>query len=128
MILKGRIRLKNMVKRGATNPRLLDLINELNKQKKGIWKKTAKFLSRPTRQRPWINLSKIDRYSKKDEVILVPGKVLASGDLSKSVTVAAWRFSESAKEKISKAKGKAISISKLMKDNPTGKSVRMMIA
>jgi large subunit ribosomal protein L18e len=117
-----------MVKRGPTNPRLVDLIDELNKQEKGIWKRAAQFLSRPTRQRPWINLSKIDRYAQKDEIVLVPGKVLASGELNKPLTVAAWRFSDTAKDKIEKAKGKAISIQKLMKDNPTGKSVKVMIA
>ena len=117
-----------MVKRGPTNPRLVDLIDGLNKQEKKIWKKTAQLLSRPTRNRPWINLSKIDRYAKKGEIILVPGKVLAAGTLSKPVTVAAWRFSESAKEKISKAKGKTMSIQKLMKDNPKGSGVRVMIA
>ena len=117
-----------MVKRGPTNPRLLDLITELNKQEKGVWKKTAQLLSRPTRQRPWINLSKIDRHTKKDEIVLVPGKVLSSGNISKPLTIAAWRFSETAKEKIEKAKGKIISIQKLMKENPKGNGVRVMIA
>lgn len=117
-----------MVQRGPTNPRLADLIAKMSKEEKGIWKQTAELLNRPRRNRPWINLSKIDRYSKDNETILVPGKVLASGSLTKPVTIAAWRISESAKTKVEKSKGKVITIEKLMKDNPKGSGVRVMVA
>lgn len=115
-----------MVLRGPTNPVLIGQIEDLKKEKKEIWQKTAEMLSRPTRNRPAVNLSKIDRYTKEGEVVLVPGKVLASGSLSKPVTVAAWNFSESARKKILGAKGKALSISELKKANPKGSGVRVM--
>lgn len=117
-----------MVKRGSTNPRLVELIEKLKAEKKGIWQSAADFLSRPTRRRAWINLSKIDRFSKEGETVLVPGKVLAAGDLTKPVTVAAWRFSDKARDKILAKNGKALSITDLMKANPSGKGVRVMVA
>lgn len=117
-----------MVKRGPTNPRLAELIEKLKAEKKGIWQSAARFLSRPTRKRPWINLSKISRYAGEGETILVPGKVLAAGDLTKPVTIAAWKFSEKAVEKIRARKGKVMSIPELMKTNPSGKGVRVMLA
>ena len=39
------------------------------------------------------------------DVIVVPGKVLGTGDLNRKVTVAAFSFSKSAVEKIRNAKG-----------------------
>ena len=69
--------------------------------------------------------SNILAFSKEGEFIVVPGKILSQGDLNKKVTVAAYRFSEKAKEKINKL-GKAILIQQLMKDNPKGKKVRIL--
>ena len=47
-------------------------------------------------------------------MVVVPGKVLASGEINGSFTVAALNFSEVAKEKITKAGGKAITLRDLM--------------
>lgn len=70
-------------------------------------------------------MSKVQKVAKDNETLLVPGKVLSSGELTKKVTLAAWQFSEQAKEKINKV-GKAVSIQDLMKSNPKGKSVRIL--
>ncbi|HDD72605.1 MAG TPA: 50S ribosomal protein L18e, partial [Candidatus Aenigmarchaeota archaeon] len=43
-------------------------------------------------------------------VIVVPGVVLGSGEITKPVSVAALRFSKSAEEKIKKAGGKCMSL------------------
>ena len=119
-----------MAKRtGPTNPNLKDLIQELKKlssqQNINLWKKIALDLEKPTRQRRAVNISRINRYTKKDENIIVPGKVLGSGILDHPVTVAAWKFSEQAKEKINKI-GRAIYIQDLMKQNIKGKGVRII--
>jgi len=47
------------------------------------------------------------------------------GDLDKKLTVAAYSFSEKAKEKINK-NGRAISIVELLKENPKGSKVRIV--
>ncbi|MBW2986443.1 50S ribosomal protein L18e [Candidatus Woesearchaeota archaeon] len=119
-----------MKKTGPTNENLKQLIQELKKesssQKAGIWKRVANDLSRSTRQRRVVNVAKLNRFVKKDETIIVPGKVLGSGALGHSVTVAAFSFSESAKKIITEAKGKCLTIPELMKTNPTGKNVRII--
>jgi large subunit ribosomal protein L18e len=119
-----------MKKTEPTNEYLKQLIQELKKesssQKAGIWKRIAKDLSRSARQRRVVNVAKINRYAKKDETILVPGKVLGSGALNQSLTIAAFSFSESAKKIITDAKGKCLTIPELMKTNPTGKNVRII--
>ncbi|HLC85710.1 MAG TPA: 50S ribosomal protein L18e [Candidatus Nanoarchaeia archaeon] len=114
---------------GPTNLALKNLIIELKKQatkeKIALWKRIATDLSKPTRKRREVNLGKINKYTREGETAIVPGKVLSEGEFTKKITVAAYKFSEKAKEKISQA-GKAISIKELMKDNPKGKKVRII--
>lgn len=115
------------MKSGIENKRLLGLIVELKKAEKEIWKKAARELSKPTRRRPSVNVSKIEEYVNDGETVLVPGKVLGSGHLSKKVGVAAFAFSGSAKALIEKSGGKPMSIEELMKANPDGKNVRILV-
>ena len=118
-----------MKRTGPTNPYLQELISQLHragvKEKVPLWTRVADDLSMATRQRRAVNVGRISRYSQKDELIVVPGKVLSAGDLDHPVTVAAWQFSASAKEKISK-QGTALTISELLKQNPKGKKVRIL--
>ncbi|MFH1511032.1 MAG: 50S ribosomal protein L18e [Candidatus Woesearchaeota archaeon] len=115
---------------GPTNQELQALIAELRKlsykEKADIWKRVAVDLAKPARQRRAINLSRINRYSSKDETVVVPGKVLASGVLDHPVSIAAFSFSGAARETIAKSKGAAITIAELLKQNPKGKNVRII--
>ena len=105
------------------------LIQELKKaaieQKAPIWKRIAEELEAPTRQRRIVNIFKIDLNSKDGETIIVPGKVLGEGDLTKKVSVAALSFSEQAVGKITK-QGKIRTIQELMKSNPKASKVRTL--
>ncbi|MBT3450522.1 50S ribosomal protein L18e [archaeon] len=118
-----------MVKRtGPTNLQLKDLIEELNSKSRdcNLWKRVAKDLNKPTRQRRIVNLYKINKCAKDGETILVPGKVLSVGDIDRKVVVAAYQFSDLAKEKILKNNGTIMSISELITKNPEGKKVRIL--
>jgi large subunit ribosomal protein L18e len=120
-----------MAKRtGSINPILLGLIAELKKrsniQKVNIWKRVAADLEKPTRQRRVVNLSSINRYTKENEIIIIPGKVLGAGDLSHKLTISAFQFSDEAKEKIEKAGSKAVPLLELSKDSPQGKKIRII--
>jgi large subunit ribosomal protein L18e len=105
------------------NQVLLSLIEALVRTKKPVWRKIAYELSRPRRQRVEVNLSKIDQYAPDEATVVVPGKVLGSGVISKKVTVAAFTFSDSARRMISSAGGKAVTIDGLHKSNPEGRGV-----
>jgi large subunit ribosomal protein L18e len=115
------------MKKGPENKKLIELVEQLKKANKGIWKKAAEELSRPTRRRREVNVSKIDKYAKDGSVVLVPGKVLGSGFLTKKVTVAAFSFSGSARSHIAKNGGRAIGIAELMDENPQGKDVLILV-
>lgn len=115
---------------GPTNPYLKELIEKLKeisfKRNAKIWRRIAELLGRPRRKRIEVNLSRIERYCKPNETIVVPGVVLASGNLTKPLKIAAWRFSERAKEKILKAKGEIMEIEELIEKNPRGSGVRII--
>ena len=120
-----------MVKRtGPANQHLKDLIISLKKKaietQENIWKRIAVDLEKPTRSRRVVNLSRINRVTEENELIVVPGKVLGSGELGHNVTIAAWSFSDGAVDKIKKANGKAIQIAELMKDDAKGKRIRII--
>ncbi len=111
----------------TTNPEIVQLIRFLKKQSReknaGIWLDVAENLSKPSRQRVAVNLSKINRYTEKNATIIVPGKILASGTLDHAVTVAAFNASDKAKEKLAAAKAKYMSITELVEKNPQGSNV-----
>lgn len=122
---------KKMSKRtGPTNPLLRDLIGELkkrsNEQSVNLWKRVALDLEKPTRQRRVINLSRISRYTKENETIIVPGKVLGSGTLNHKLTISAYQFSEQAKDKIEKVGAKIVPLLELSKEKPDGKRLKII--
>ncbi len=119
-----------MAKRtGPTNPITRKLIADLRslstKDQAKIWDRIADELSKPERKRKNVNIYKINKYAGDGETVLIPGKVLSDGNLTKKVIVAAFQFSGKAKEKISRT-GNAVYIRDLMKSNPKGKNVRIL--
>ena len=114
----------------SQNPELLNLIHSLRKTAREndatIWRDVAQRLSSSRRRRVAVNLSRLNRYTKEKETVIVPGKVLGAGKLEHPIHVAAFAFSEQAQSKILKAKGKILAISELLKDNPKGSNVRIM--
>ncbi len=119
-----------MKKLKITNPELLKLIRFLKKKavenKAEIWRDIAERLAVSRRRRIAVNVSKINRYTEKGDVVVVPGKVLGAGKLEHKITVAAFSFSEAAKNKILKAKGKCLTIPDLVKKNPKGSNVKII--
>jgi large subunit ribosomal protein L18e len=113
-----------------TNENLVALVSELKKKsivsKDRLWKRVASELESPTRQARVVNLSRIDRFTKDGDIVIVPGKVLASGELSHKLTIVAYKFSESAMEKIDGKKAKAMTIPELMKSDIKGKRVKIL--
>lgn len=73
-----------------------------------------------------MNISRLNRYTKVGDTVVVPGKVLGAGNLDHAVNVAAFSFSQQAQSKVLKAKGKCLSISKLVEENPKGSGVKII--
>jgi large subunit ribosomal protein L18e len=112
-----------------TNPRIVSLILTLKERANAnaapIWKDIARRLEMPSRDYAAVNISKINRHTAKDDVLLIPGKVLGAGLLDHPVTVAALNFSDSAAKKITEAGGKCLSLEEIMEANPKGSGIRI---
>ncbi|MBI4148307.1 50S ribosomal protein L18e [Candidatus Woesearchaeota archaeon] len=119
-----------MVRTGPTNEHVQALVLALRKEsstvKNALWDRVADDLEKATRQRREVNLSRLARYTKPNETVVVPGKVLGAGQLSHALVVAALGFSGNARLQIEKASGKALSIADLVKQNPKGANVRII--
>ncbi len=95
-------------------------------KKKAKWLKVAGILSGPRRKAVSLNLREINENSKEGETVIVPGKVLSQGEISKKVKIVALGFSEKAKEKLLKSKMAHLSIIEEIKKNPDIKKCRIL--
>jgi large subunit ribosomal protein L18e len=115
---------------GPMNPILRKLVRQLREkgkeQKVTIWLDLAERLMQPRRVRAEVNLSHIRRYSSGDSTLIVPGKVLGAGKLDRPLSVAAFKFSGTARRKITGSGGKALTIQQLLEQNPSGSGTIMM--
>ena len=80
----------------------------LLKKKKGDWLYLAYLLVKPKRKQAQVNLFKINKFSKLNEVIIVPGKVLSQGTMDHKIIIAALSFSEAALQKLKNCEIKSI--------------------
>lgn len=114
----------------ATNPQLTELIKFLRKKSREnnakTWNAIAEFLAKPRRRRIAVNISRLNRYTKENDVVVVPGKVLGAGEIDHPIMVAAFSFSKKAREKIESASGKCLAITELVENNPKGSNVKII--
>ncbi|MEM1661352.1 MAG: 50S ribosomal protein L18e [Desulfurococcaceae archaeon] len=119
-----------MRRTGPTNIVLRKIIRFLRKKAREnnarIWRAIADELEKPRRRRRVVNISRINRYTREGEVVVVPGKVLGCGNIDHRVIVAAPFFSKTAVEKIKKAGGEVMSIFELVESNPKGSGVKII--
>lgn len=83
------------------NPKLKELIIRLKKQKK---LEIADLLARPKRKAVAVNIDRLNKEAKDTDIIIIPGKVLGKGNLEHKLTLAAFSFSQEAREKLKNCK------------------------
>ena len=119
-----------MRRTGPTNIVVRRLISELRKTAKEnnarAWLKVAEELEKPRRARRAVNLSKINRYARENEMVIVPGVVLGAGSITKKVTVVALRASRTALRKLREAGCTFMTIREALKANPTASNTRII--
>jgi large subunit ribosomal protein L18e len=113
-----------------TNPNLEDLIFELKKISRDneapIWRTIARKLEKPSRVWSEVNIASIDKHAGPKESVIIAGKLLGSGTLTKPVIVAAYSASDSAVKKVESAGGRFMLIAEMAKQNPKGSGIRIM--
>lgn len=112
------------------NPNLRAMMIELRRaaaaQKAPIWADVARNLARPRHQYRPVNVSRVERFASAGSTVVVPGKLLAAGRLTKQVTIAALSASEGARLKVHQAGGRLVTIPDLLKSHPNGSGVRLL--
>jgi large subunit ribosomal protein L18e len=113
-----------------TNIRLIRLIEDLKRYAReheaNIWKEIGRRLESPSKNYAQVNLSRINRYTKLNDVTVVPGKVLGAGVLDHPVTVAAVNFTDLAQRKIRATGGAVMTIEELLEASPKGSNVKII--
>ncbi len=113
-----------------TNPVLRNTIAKLEeagrKNDASVYTRAAEELKKSEKNKVEVNVSRIQRHAEDGDTVLVPGKLLGSGRLDKDVEVAAFDATSSAK-KIVKESGDFKFIEDLVKENPEGKKVKLMV-
>src|SRR3989344_7050703 len=109
------------------NPILIETLRAAKKTGNELWIRVAGILSGPRRTRIAINLDEIEALTSEGDSVVIPGKILSQGEISKKIAVIAFAFSEKTKEKLLKTKSQAITIMEEIKKNPGAKGVRILI-
>jgi len=113
-----------------TNQIVIQMAKELKhastKNDAPIWLKLAKLALKTSSSKRVVNLTKINDVTKEGEVIVVPGKILGTGNVSHKITLSSFSISNSAAKKIIESGGNIISFKEMIEKFPTGKGVRII--
>ncbi|MGD0511099.1 MAG: 50S ribosomal protein L18e [Candidatus Micrarchaeaceae archaeon] len=82
-----------------------------------LWKKVYRLIDVPSRKRSGVNLSKISQNTKEGDNVIVPGKVLATGEINHKVTISAMEFSGPALKALKEANCRIIGIKDIVKSD-----------
>ena len=108
---------------------VLHLVKEFRqaskKNKAPIWAKLADLAIKPSSMRV-VNLTRINKVTKNNDVLFVPGKVLGTGNISHKITLCSFSISTTAAKKIIQSGGEILRYSDMLKKYPTGKNVMLI--
>jgi len=121
MISKTKIKSRILKK---TNPEIIETIKLALKNPE--WLKIARILSASTRKYSSINLFEIDKQTTPGDIIIIPGKVLSKGEVTKKVRICALSMSMEAKEKLKTTKSEFVPLINEIKSNPKAEGVKIL--
>ena len=91
-----------------------------------IWLKLAELALKPSRSRRVVNLGQLDKFVNDNDVVVVPGKVLGTGNISHKITLCSFSISTTGAKKVTQSGGKLVDFTHLIKNHPTGKGVKII--
>jgi len=113
-----------------TNQIVLQMTKELRQASKKnnapIWLRLAELAMKPSRARRVMNLGQLDKFANDNDVIVVPGKVLGTGNISHKITLCSFSISTSGAKKVVQSRGKVVDFAQLIKSYPTGNGVKII--
>ena len=114
---------KDKTKR-KTNPILVETISTARKHKN--WFPIAHIISGSNKDYSAINLSDLDSKTKAGDTIIITGKLLGSGNLTKKIRICALSASKDALDKLKHSKSEFVTILEEIKKNPKAEGVKLI--
>ena len=105
---------------------ILELKEASRKNEAPLWRSIANRLEGSSRNWPSVNVSKLEYNINKNGKAIIPGKLMGTCIVTKKMTVAAYSFTDSAKEKIQSAGGKCLTYNEMIKATPKGTNVTVI--
>lgn len=109
-----------------TNTLVKDTITAALKTKSKTWHTVAQKLSAATRKHGSINLNKIDKITTTGDTLVILGKVLGGGDVTKKLRLCALSFSGSALDKLKKTRSETVTVLEEITKNPKANGVKVL--
>ena len=103
-----------------------DLKQASKKNDAPIWSTLAKMALKPASAKRTININRISQLTKENDVVVFPGKVLGTGNISHKITLCSFSISLTAATKVLESGGKISNFEDLIEKVPTGKGVVML--
>ncbi|MEM3827311.1 MAG: 50S ribosomal protein L18e [Candidatus Micrarchaeaceae archaeon] len=97
--------------------------NIAENKKRELSRKLLKLIDVPTRKRRSASIYKINKFTKDNESVIVPGKVLSEGAMDHKVSIAALSYSKKAKEELKRSGARLARIEELINE----KGVRIIV-
>ena len=110
--------------RKKTNPSLAQTIALALKTP--AWNKYVKILSQPTKKYSSINLREIDQQTSMGDSVMIPGRVLSDGEITKKIRICSFGISKEALERLGKTRSEWVSILDEIKKNPKAEGVKLI--
>ena len=119
----SKTKLKNSASR-KTNPILSETIFKARKNPN--WIAMSKILASSTRNQTTLNLFQIDKQTTTGDTVVVLGKVLSKGELTKKLRICALAISETALEKLKKSKSEFVYLGDEISKNPKAEGIKLL--
>lgn len=107
-----------------TNPEVAEALSLALKHKN--WLPIAKIIASSRRRYAKVNLSQIESKTTAGDTVVVIGKVLGSGDITKKVRICSFGFSKSALDKLKKSKSETVSLLEEIKKNTKAEGLKII--
>ena len=85
-----------------------DLKQASKKNEAPIWSRLADLALKPSSAKRVVNLSRLNKTTKDNDILFVPGKVLGTGNISHKITLSSFSMSVNAAKKIIQTGGSII--------------------
>jgi ribosomal protein L18E len=119
----SRTKLKQRLSR-KTSPELKQTIAEALKNPN--WNEVSKLISSSARKQSSLNLYEIDKQVSHGDTVLIAGKVLSKGELTKQVDIVALAISQPALNKLKDSKSKFRTILEEIKSNKKAEGLNIL--